>query len=333
MAAVIRRREFLPILAGAAVWPVAAGAQQSEKIRRIGVLPVGYRPDEPEGRARMTALLDTLRTLGWNDGRNIRVEVRWTSTEIAGIEAEISALVDSAPDALVISSNPALSILQNRNKTVSAVFVQISDPVGSGFVSSLAHPDGNLTGFQNFEPAIAGKWLGLLKEVAPAVVHAGVIVHPDAAVQFEFLRAAEAVAPSLGIQVSAIRVRDADETARGIAGFAETANAGLIVLPHPGNTSNRALLVELAARLRLPAIYPYNYFPASGGLISYGFDQIEQWRGAADYVDRILRGAKPADLPVQAPTKYDLIVNLKAAHALGLTISPSLLAAAHEVIE
>ena len=297
------------------------------------MLPVGYRPDDPEGQARIAALLDTLRKLGWSDGRNLRVEVRWSSTEIDRIREETAALVGSAPDVIVISSNGALAILQKLKKTISAVFVQISDPVGSGFVSSLSHPDGNLTGFQNFEPAIGGKWLGLLKEVAPAVVHAGVILHPDTAVHFEFLRAVETVAPSLGVQVSAIRVRDGDETERGIARFANAPNAGLIVLPHPVNINNRALLVELTARLRLPAIYPYNYFPAAGGLISYGFDQIEQWRGAAGYVDRILRGAKPADLPVQAPTKYELVINLKTAKALGLTISPSLLAAAHEVIE
>jgi putative ABC transport system substrate-binding protein len=333
MAADIKRREFLPLLAAATVWPLAARAQQSEKIRRVGVLPGGYRETDTEGQARVAALLDTLRKLGWSDGRNLRVEVRWLSTEIDQIREQTAAVVASTPDVIVISSNPSLTILQKLEKTISTVFVQISDPVGSGFVGSLAHPDGNLTGFQNFEPAIGGKWLGLLKEIAPGIVHAGVVVHPDAAVQLEFLRAAEAVAPSLGVQMSAISVRDGDETERGITQFANTPNSGLIVLPHPGNTSNRALLVELTARLRLPAIYPYNFFATSGGLISYGFDQLEQWRGAAGYVDRILRGAKPADLPVQAPTKYELIVNLRAAQALGLAISPSLLAAAHEVIE
>jgi putative ABC transport system substrate-binding protein len=333
MATGIRRREFISAIGGATVWPFAVRAQQSDKVRRVGLLPGGYRETDPEGQARITAFLDTLRRLGWSDGRNVRVEVRWSSTEIDRIREETAAVVGSAPDVIVISSNGALAILQKLEKTISTVFVQVSDPVGSGFVSSLSRPDGNLTGFQNFEPAIGGKWLGLLKEVAPKVVRAAVIVHPDAAVQFEFLRAAEAVAPSLGVQVSVISVRDGDETERGIARFANTPDAGLIVLPHPGNTSNRALLVELTARLGLPAIYPYNFFATSGGLISYGFDQIEQWRGAATYVDRILRGAKPADLPVQAPTKYELVINLKTAQALGLTISPSLLAAAHEVIE
>ena len=281
----------------------------------------------------MTAFHDTLRKLGWNDDRNVQVEVRWSSNEIDQIREQTAAVVALTPDVIVISSNPALTILQKLEKTISTVFVQISDPVGSGFVSSLAHPDRNLTGFQNFEPAIGGKWLGLLKEIAPKVVRAAVIVHPDAAVQFEFMRAAEAVAPSLGVQLSVISVRDGDETERGIARFANTPDAGLIVLPHPGNTSNRALLIELTARLRLPAIYPYNFFAASGGLISYGFDQIEQWKGAAGYADRILRGAKPADLPVQAPIKYKLIINLKAAKALGIEIPATLLGRADEVIE
>jgi putative ABC transport system substrate-binding protein len=333
MATDTRRREFISVLGAAAVWPLALRAQQPDKMRRVGVLPGGYRETDPEGQARIAAFLDTLRKLGWSDGRNVRVEVRWSSTEMDRIREETAALVGSAPDVIVISSNGAVAILQKLEKTISTVFVQISDPVGSGFVSSLSHPDGNLTGFQNFEPAIGGKWLGLLKEAAPAVVRAAVIVHPDTAIQFEFVRAAEAVAPSLGVQVSVISVRDGDETERGIAGFANTPDAGLIVLPHPGNTSNRALLIELTARLRLPAIYPYNFFATGGGLISYGFDQIGQWRGAAGYVDRILRGAKPADLPVQAPTKYELVINLKTAKGLGLTISPSLLATADQVIE
>jgi putative ABC transport system substrate-binding protein len=330
----MRRREFITLLgSAAAVWPVATSAQRSERMRRIGVLPGGYRETDPEGQARVAAFLDTLRKLGWSDGRNVRVEVRWLSTEIDQIRKQTTAVVASTPDVIVISSNPALTILQKLEKTISTVFVQISDPVGSGFVSSLSHPDGNLTGFQNFEPAIGGKWLGLLKEIAPKVVRAAVILHPDAAVQFEFMRAAEAVAPSLGIQVSAISVRDGDETERGITEFANTSDGGLIVLPHPGNTSNRALLAELTSRLGLPAIYPYNFFATGGGLISYGFDQIEQWKGAAGYADRILRGVKPADLPVQAPTKYELIINLKAAKALGLPVPPALLARADEVIE
>ena len=328
-----RRRKFLSALGGAAVWPLAAHAQPAAKLPRIGVIPVGYQETDPEGQARITALVETLRKLGWSDGRNIRLEVRWPSLEIDRIRAETAALVASAPDVIVISSNIGVATLKEIDKTTPTVFVQISDPVSSGFVGSLSRPEANLTGFQNFEPAISGKWLGLLKEVAPTVTRAAVILHPDTAVHFEFLRAAEAVAPSLGVQVSAISVRDGADTERGITEFAGSPDGGLIVLPHPGNINNRTLLVELAARLRLPAVYSFNYFTTSGGLLSYGFDQIEQWRGAAAYVDRILRGAKPADLPVQAPTKYDLVINLKTARALGLTISPSLLAAAQETIE
>jgi len=205
--------------------------------------------------------------------------------------------------------------------------------VGSGFVRSLARPDGNVTGFQNFEPAIGGKWLGLLKEIAPRLARAAVILHPDTAAHFEFLRAVELVAPPLGVQVTAIHVRDGDEAERGITKFSETADGGLIVLPHPGNISTRDLLIGLAARLHLPAVYSFRYFATGGGLVSYGFDQVELWRGAAGYIDRILRGAKPADLPVQTPVKFDLVVNLKAAKALGLNIPETFLLRADDVVE
>ncbi len=321
------------MLGGAAAWPLAVRAQPADRMRRVGVLPTGYRQTDPEGQARIAAFLDTLGKLGWNDGRNVRLEIRWPSNDIDRIREEITALVGSAPDAVVISSNAALAALQKLDRTIPAVFVQVSDPVGSGFVESLSRPEGNVTGFQNFEPAMGGKWLGLLKEVAPVLTRAAVLVHPDTAAHFQFLGAAEAVGSSLGVQVSAISVRDSDETARGVAKFAEAPDGGLVVLPHPGNIGSRDLLIELTARLRLPAIYSFRYFATSGGLVSYGFDQLEHWRGAAGYIDRILRGAKPADLPVQAPTKYDLVVNLKAAKALGLSISPSLLATAYEVIE
>jgi len=331
MAVDMKRREFITIVGGATMWPLAVRAQPSEKMRRVGVLPTGYRQTDPEGQARIAAFRDTLGRLGWTDGRNVRVDVRWPGDESDRIR--IAAVVDSAPDAILISGNAAMAILQELNKTTSTVFVQVSDPVGGGFVKSLSRPDGNLTGFQNFEPSMGGKWLGLLKEVAPTVMRAAVLVFSDTPVHLEFLRAAEAVAPSLGVQVSAISVRDSHEVERDILRFADSPNGGLVVLPHPANINNRALLVELTARLGVPAIYPFNYFATSGGLISYGFDQIEQWRGAAGYVDRILRGTKPADLPVQAPTKYELVVNLKAARALGLTISPSLLATAVQVIE
>jgi putative ABC transport system substrate-binding protein len=253
--------------------------------------------------------------------------------ETEQIRVEAKALVESAPDVIVISSNAAVAALQKLDRKIPAVFVQVSDPVGSGFVSSLARPDGNITGFQNFETAVGGKWLGLLKEVATDVARAGVIMYPDTGVHFEFLRAVGEVALSLSVEVSAINFKNRDDITRRIEEFAGMPNGGLIVLPHPGNIDMRASLVELTARLHLPAIYPFRYFTTSGGLMSYGFDQPEQWRGAAGYVDRILRGAKPTELPVQAPTKYDLVINLRSAHALGLNVSSSLLASAAEAIE
>ncbi len=328
----IARRRLLAALGGAAVWPLTARAQQSGKIPRVGVLPTGYRQSDPEGQARINALRESLAKLGWSDGRNVSLEVRWPNSDNQ-IGADTAALVASAPDLIVISANAALTALFKIDTRIPVVFVQISDPLGGGFVKSLSRPDGNVTGFQNFEPAVGGKWLGLLKEVSPTLTRAAVTVYPDTAVHSEFMRAIEAVAPSLGIEASAIAVREADDLARGIAGFAGTPNGGLIVLPHPRNIDSRALLSELAARHRLPAIYPFRYFAVDGGLMSYGFDQVEQWRGAAGYVDRILRGAKPGDLPVQAPIRYDLVLNLKTAKALGLAIAPSLLATAVEVIE
>jgi putative ABC transport system substrate-binding protein len=324
----------LSTLGVAAAWPLAARAQSSDRVRRIGVLPTGYRQTDPEGQARLAALRDTLAKLGWSDGRNVRLEVRWPNTDNNDhISADTAALVESAPDILVISSNSALAARLKLDRSIPTVFVQISDPLGSGFVASLSHPESNITGFQNFEPAVAGKWLGLLKEVAPSIERVAVTVYPDTGVHYLYLRELEAIAPSLGVQLTAINIRENEDLDRGIAAFATAPNSGLIVLPHPRNIDRRATLSALAAKFRLPAIYPFRYFAVDGGLMSYGFDQVEQWRGAAGYVDRILRGAKPADLPVQAPTRYDLVLNLKTAKALGLAISPSLLATAVEVIE
>ena len=333
MAGGIGRRGFVSAIGGGLVWPLAARAQRGDQIRRVGLLPTGYRQTDPEGQARVNAFIDSLGTLGWTDGRNVRLETRWPRNEMEEIRAETTALVASAPDVVVISANAALAVFKTLNQPLPTVFVQVSDPVGSGFVGSLAHPGGNITGFQNFEPATGGKWLGLLKEAAPSITRAAVLVYADTAAHVEFLHAAEAVAPSLGVGLSAIRSGDGEEAEHGIAGFAGTPNGGLIVLPHPRNVDIRTSLIELTTRLRLPAIYPFRYFATSGGLMSYGFDQVEQWRGAAGYVDRILRGAKPAELPVQAPTKYDLVINLRCAKALGLAVPPSLLAAAVEVIE
>jgi putative ABC transport system substrate-binding protein len=329
----MRRRDILVGLGGAVAWPLAARAQRSNRARLVAVLNASYAQTDPEGQPRLAALLDTLQKLGWSNGRNVQIEIRWRSDEIGHVQTDASELIALAPDVIVVSSNSGLAILRNLNKTIPTVFVQVSDPVGSGFVDSLAHPNSNITGFQNFEPVIAGKWLGLLKETAPGVSRVAVLVHPDTAAHLQFLQAAEAVAPSLGIYVSKIVARNGDETERAISSFANRSNGGLIVLPHPVSTNNRGLLIEVTARLHVPAIYPFRFFATSGGLMSYGFDQVEQWRGAAGYVDRILRGDKPADLPVQAPTRYELTLNLKSAKALGLSVSQTLQGSADHVIE
>jgi putative ABC transport system substrate-binding protein len=330
----MRRREFIALLgSGAIAWPRAARSRPAGGVARVAILPAGYAQTDPEGEVRVTAFLKEFETLGWSNGRNVEIDIRWPARENERIRADVASLIGSAPDALVVSSNLACSILENLNKTIPTVFVQVSDPVGSGFVDSLAHPNRNITGFQNFEPAIAGKWAGLLKEAAPGLSRVAVLVYPDTAAHFQFLHAAEAVAPSLGIQVSQLDARDSGDIERAIVSFANRPNGGLIVLPHPDNISSRGIIIDVTARLHLPAIYPFQYFAASGGLMSYGFDQVVQWRGAAGYVSRILRGEKTADLPVQAPTRYELTLNLKTAKALDLTVSQTLQASADHVIE
>jgi putative tryptophan/tyrosine transport system substrate-binding protein len=329
----LRRREFITFLGSAALappmlWPLAARAQQP---RRIGVLMAPYTQTDREGQARIAAFLDTFQRLGWTDGRNVRIEYRWDAGDAERIKASAAELVRSAPDVIVVASNPALAELHRLTSTIPIVFAQVSDPVDSGFVAGLARPGGNISGFQNFEPAMGGKWLGVLKEAAPNLNRVAALF--DAAANVAFLRSAEAVAPSLGVTVTAIDFHDGGEIEHVIATFASQADGGLIVVPNPATVANRASIIILAARHRLPAIYPYRYFATEGGLMSYGPDQIDQWRGAATYVDRILRGEKPGELPVQAPTKYELVVNMKTAKALGLNIPPTLPLRADEVIE
>jgi putative tryptophan/tyrosine transport system substrate-binding protein len=329
----MKRRHFITLLGGAAAaWPLMARAQQGDRARRIGVLIV-YTQTDREGQARIAAFLDTLQRLGWTDGRNLRIESRWNVSDPAREKAAAGELVRSTPDVIVTASNTMLAEVQRLTNTIPVVFTQVSDPVGSGFVSSPARPAGNITGFQNFEPAMGGKWLGLLKEATPKMRRAAMLFGSDAAPNVAFLRSAEAVAPSLDVQVTGVDVHGAVEFERAIATFAGEPDGGLIVPPHPSNLANRASIILLAARHRLPAVYPYRYFAAEGGLMSYGPDQIEQWRGAASYVDRILRGEKPGDLPVQAPTKYELVINLKTAKVLGLNIPPAFPLRADEVIE
>jgi putative tryptophan/tyrosine transport system substrate-binding protein len=329
----MKRREFITLLGGAAVWPLAARAQQLDRMPRIGVLVGTYAQTDREGQARITVFLDTFQRLGWSDGRNVRIDYRWGAGDADRSKAFAAELVRSAPDVIVVVNNPTLAELQRLTRTIPIVFTQISDPVGSGFVAGLARPGGNITGFQNFEPTMGGKWLGVLKEAAPNMSRAAVLFGSDIAASVAFLRAAEAVAPSLAVQVAPMDIHADAEIERAIASFAGQPDGGLVVLPHPYTAANRASIIILAARHRLPAIYPFRYFAVEGGLMSYGIDQIDQWRGAATYVDRILRGEKPGDLPVQAPTKFELVINLKTAKATGLHIPPAFPLRADEVIE
>jgi putative tryptophan/tyrosine transport system substrate-binding protein len=286
----MNRRAFITLLGGAATWPLAARGQQSGGMRRIGVLVASYAETDREGQARVAVFLDTFRRLGWSDGRNVRIDYRWGAGDADRSTAFAAELVRSAPDVIVAVSNPTLAELQRLTRTIPIVFAQVSDPVGSGFVAGIARPGGNITGFQNFEPTMGGKWLGVLKEAAPNLSRAAVLFGSDNAANVAFLRAAEAVAPSLGVQVTAVDIHADAQIERVIATFAGQPDGGLITFPHPNTAANRASIIILAARHRLPAIYPFRYFATEGGLMSYGIDQIDQWRGAATYVDRILRG-------------------------------------------
>jgi len=327
----MKRRSFIKLaIAGGVAWPVAAGAQQDGRIRRIGVLS-GYSQNDREGQARVAAFLDTFRKLGWADGRNVAIEYRWAAQDIERAKTMAAELLRQASDVILVNASVALAELQRQTSTVPIVFVQVSDSVGSGFVAGLARPGGNITGFENFEPAIGGKWIGVLKEAAPTLNRVAMILGSDGASNVAILHGAQAIGPSLGVKVTAIDIHGGIEGA--IAAFAGQPDGGLIVVPHYKMAANRGSIIVLAARHRLPAIYPYQYYATEGGLISYGPDQLEQWRGAATYVDRILRGEKPGELPVQAPAKYELVINLKTAKALGIEVPTMLLARADEVIE
>jgi putative tryptophan/tyrosine transport system substrate-binding protein len=328
----MNRRAFITLLGGAATWPLAVRAQQPERIRRIGVLML-YAQTDREGQARSAALLDTLQRLGWTDGRNVRIEYRWSAGDIGREKASAAELVRSTPDVIVVSGWTGLAELKRLTSTIPIVFTQVSDPVGSGLVASLARPAANISGFQNFEPAMGGKWVGVLKEAAPNMRRAAVLFGSDSAATVAMLHAAEAAAPSLDVQVTAVDVSGGDDIERAIATFASQPDGGLIVTPHSNLPANRASIILLAARHRLPAVYPFRYYAAEGGLMAYGSDQIDQWRGAPTYVDRILRGEKPGELPVQAPAKYELVINLKTARVIGLNIPPALPLRADEVIE
>jgi len=328
----MKRREFITLLGGAAAWPLAARAQQRERMRRIGLL-LNLGSDDQEGQTRNAAFLQALQELGWTVGRNIRIDYRWGAGNAELYRKHAADLVALAPDIILTNGTSIIGPVLQTTRTVPIVFVNVTDPVAGGFVESLARPGGNATGFASAEYGMAGKWLELLKQIAPHVKHAAVIRNPRVASGSGQFGAIQAVAPFLGMETNPIDARDAGDIERGITSLAGASNAGLIVTANGATLVHRDLIIRLAAKFKLPAVYWQRVFATSGGLMSYGDDANDQYRRAADYVDRILKGEKPADLPVQAPTKFELVVNLKTAKALGLTIPDTLLATADEVIE
>jgi putative ABC transport system substrate-binding protein len=330
MTATMKRREFITLLGGAAAWPLAARAQQPQKMRRIGVL-MNLAADDPEALSRITAFVQGLQQLGWTEGRNMRIDTRWGAGDAARFHRYAEELLALVPDVVLASGTPAIQALQQATRTVPIVFASVGDPVGMGLVASLARPGGNVTGFTPMEFGFGAKWLELLKEIAPRVTRVAVL--RDLTIGPAQLSAIQAVAPSFGVELSTVGVREASEIERAIAAFARSSNAGMIVTASTSAAVHRELIVALAARHRLPAVYSFRYYATRGGLISYGPDTTDPFRHAAGYVDRILKGEKPGDLPVHQPTKYQLVINLKTAKALGIEMPASVLARADEVIE
>jgi len=329
----MRRREFIKVIAGSAVgWPLAARAQQGERIRRVGVL-MAVTADDAEAQARIAAFVRGLQQLGWSIGKNIQVDYRLAGIDPDTLRKYAAELVALAPDVILAQASPSIAALLQATRTVPIVFTLVGDPVGAGYVDSLAHPGGNATGFTVFEYSIAAKWLELLKEIAPRVTRVAVFRELAVAAGPAQFSAAQTVAPSLGMELRPVDTRDAGEIERAITAFARGSNSGLLVTGSSSASLHRKLIIGLAAQYRLPAVYFNRIFVTAGGLISYGPDYVDQFRQAAGYVDRILKGEKPGDLPVQAPTKYELAVNLKTAKELGLTIPPAVLSRADEVIE
>jgi putative ABC transport system substrate-binding protein len=329
----MKRREFITLLGGAAAsWPLAARAQQPGGLRRIAVL-MNVAADDPEGQAGVAAFQQVLQQAGWSDGRNVRIDIRWGENDVDRDRRYASELIALAPDVILASGTLSVAALQHVTRTLPIVFVGVSDPVGAGIVDALARPGGNVTGFMIFEYSLSGKWLELLKQIAPRVTRAAVLrdpANPAGTAQFGAIQAA---AQSLGVEVRPVSVRDAGEIERAVAAFARSANGGLIVTPSASVSVHHDLIITLAARHKLPAVYAFRNMVASGGLISYGPDLVDQYRRAAGYIDRILKGEKPAELPVQAPTKFETVLNLKTAKALGLAVPDTVLARADEVIE
>src|SRR5262245_40276398 len=328
----VKRRAFITRLGGCAGWPVRARVEQCERVRRVGVL-LNVSAGDPDRQANVATFVQALRQLGWVDGRNIQIETRWAGGDPAASRRHAEQLVALAPDVIVATGNVVMGPLLQATRALPIVFCNVLDAVGSGYVESLAQPGGNATGFTVFEYNLSGKWLELLKEIAPQVTRAGIIRDPAISVGIGQFAVIQSVAQSVGVDVRAVNLRDASEIERAVAAFARIPNGGLILTFSALAVVHREVIIALAAKYKLPAVYYRRYFADTGGLVSYGYDVFEQFRGAATYVDRILKGAQPADLPVQVPTKYELVINLKTAKALGLTIPPTLLARADEVIE
>jgi len=328
----MKRREFITLLCGAAVWPLAARAQQSEQMRRIGVL-MNRAANDAEGKARLTLFRQALQELGWSEDRNIRIEVCWGEDKF-DLERKCAAeLIRFAPDVILASGTESVMALQALSPTLPIVFAAVGDPAGAGLVDTLAHPGGNATGFMLYEYSFGGKLLELLRQIAPGVTRVAVLRDPTNPATLATFGAVRGAAQVLGVEVVAIDTRDAGQIERGVTAFARSPNGGLIVMPGGWASVHGALVVALAARYKLPAIYPFRYHATGGGLISYGPDFVEPFRPAAGYIDRILKGEKPADLPVQAATKYELVINLKTAKALGLNVPNTLIGRADEIIE
>jgi len=328
----MQRRQFIALLGGAATWPLTARAQQGERMRRIGVL-LAATADDARFQTFLGAFLQELQSLGWSIGRNVQVDTRWATANAAAIRKHAAELAALEPDVILAHGSSTVAQLLQATRTVPIVFPVVADPVGAGFVDSLGRPGGNATGFMSFEYGMGGKWLELLKQIAPGVIRVAVFrdaSSPSGNAQFG---AIQAMAPSLRVEVTPVNMRDAGEIERFLAAFARAPSGGLVVAASAPAYSYRDLIITLAARHKLPAVYYEHSFAAAGGLMSYGPDYVDQYRQAAHYIDRILKGDKPADLPVQAPTKFELVINLKTARALGLTVPPSLLASANEVIE
>jgi putative tryptophan/tyrosine transport system substrate-binding protein len=328
----MKRREFITLLGGLAAWPLAARAQPREQVRKIGVL-MSFPSGDDEGQARVTAFAQALQKLGWTEGKDARIDTRWAADDADRYRRYSEELLALTPDVILASSSPSVAALLRVTRSVPIVFANVIDPVGAGFVTSMARPRGNATGFTAFEYSISGKWLELLKEITPNLTRVAVLREPSLAAGIGQFAAIQSAAASSGVELSAIDSRDAGEIERALAAFAHEPNGGVIITGSSSAVTHRELIISLAMRYRLPNVYPFRYYPASGGLASYGPDSIAVFRRAAAYVDRVLRGEKPANLPVQAPTKYELVINLKTAKALGLEIPATVLARADEVIE